>query len=831
MSIDVNGLLSSSNIRKSEVEYLIQAKDSEELSSFLDQILERVDDQSYEWVPVGQQVNNQMIADITDNMTGLVENLTNISDAYLLKNYDGGNYNSSHDAAEYLLDSTNTAKMRFDGGSGEKNPSITFSDKAHGQSKDNFEVFVSPYESGVSKQKYDFLQGRRGVGGMTALSHTKDGDKFVASATDDNPESWTWTVIRQKENGDYYYLKINEEFPTFNGVFDCGQGIGKKRRGTVVKLYSYSLKTNPKDATNCAFRRRLSRYLPNPVSPIKIVDIRRDSVNNYTYTGLKDEIREYSSVFYDEITGSVDIFNIGEVSISVFIKKPTEILDKQDSNEQTSNKNSTSYTNILTKQNEPRMMINVNGQSHARYNKSNMMSETGIRGAGENMIILVEFDENTLEANDNIFNTGRDGFSDNGVEEQFITAISEFVVKNSKINEINNTFKERDDSQEIFVSNTTPLFDETIKCESGENITLKMDIEYNSENISNLSDIEAHINLLSGQIKSKCATFNDQGDLMLKIKPKFENNSTTVCKSVITDVKDNHTHTFVIEETDNEEKKETSKESYDNVDVENEYDSPLVSLIKCSNYADNRMSSNNVNNVHSKGDQFEDMVEKWIMRTGHNISSRGGKNHPPDYLLEEGPALEAKKVTSTGRVPTNSSPPESEITADNPRLKKETKDTIRNSSNPNRDMFYIIGDKSDKQVKRIWICQGKLLFGSHQLDEITKELRDAAGDVAEKFGIETIEDTNEVAKYNKIDSRDNISLRVRRMMSFNHPSNIFADSTPKLSNIDDRAVILAIKQERFKSLTESDKSSLKDCEDIKIQDVELEDTNVKIIVF
>lgn len=830
MSIDVANLLSSSSIRKSEVEYLVQAESSKEFSSFLDKILERVDQEAYNWIPVGQQVNNQMIADITDNMTGLVENLTNISDAYLLKNYDEGNYKSSHEAAEHLIEDQDVAKMRFDGGIGEKNPSVTFSDRAHGQSREDFDVFVSPYESGVTKQKYDFLQGRRGVGGMTALSHTKNGDKFVASASDDNPKSWTWTVIRQMKDGDYYYLKLNGDFPTFNGVFDCGNGIGEKTKGTVIKLYSYSLKTNPKTATNNAFRRRLSRYLPNPVSPVEIVDTRRDSINSYTYTGLRNEIENASDAFYDQISGTVDIFNIGEVRISVFIKRSREKLENMESSGEIPEGSSKNYTNVLTTQNEPRMIISVNGQAHARYTKSNMKSETGFREVGENMIILVEFDDNTLEANNNVFNTGRDGFSDKGVENQFINAVTNFVSSSDEINKISRDFQEQEDRNNISISGINPTFSENLKCSSGEQKELEIGIDSNADTMSSKNCIESSLDILVGQVQSMSTEFDSDGNINLNITPEFQNNSKIVCKLTVSDSDDSYTHTFVLQKDSSSKERQQRKTKTEESEKEFSNDSPIVSMLNYSSQIEEYVGNKSRNNAHTMGQEFEDIVEQWIKDSGQKISSKGGKNHPPDQLLKEGPALEIKKVTSTGQIPTNSSPPEQEITPDNPRLKEDTKEVLRNSENPRRDMFYIIGDKRNEDIERIWICQGELLFGNHELDNITQELRNAADKVSEDFNVESVEDTNEIAKFNNIDDSDSISLRIRRMMSFNHPSNIFDKNVPSMSESESTSVILSIKKDKFNSLTEADKSSLKENDRINIQEVRLKNSVAKVIV-
>lgn len=808
--MNIESLVNPSKIRKSRVEYLTKSETSMEFRDNLDSILEELDDDVYEWVPVGEQVNNQMIADITDNMTGVVENLTNISDAYLLQNYDGGCYNSSHEAADKILDSE-SAKMRFDGykngRSRNSDTSITFADKAHGQPKENFDVFVSPYSSGLTKQEYDFIQGRRGVGGMTALSHTKNGDKFVASAPDGDPESWTWTVIRQMKNGDYYYLTVGGEFPSFEGKLDCGDGIGEKQIGTVVKLYSYKFKTNPNDVTGNAFRRRLSRYLPNPVVPVEIMDCRTGNNSKYTYTGIKDEIRQNSSAFHN-ISDTINVTNIGQVDIDVYIKKhSTKIDDNQ------------SFTNILTSQNETRVMISVNGQSHARYSKSNMKSDSGVYEAGDNMIVYAEFNEDTLEANNNVFNTGRDGFSDAGVEEQFMNTIYNFISGNDTIDKINTEQSEANLMDEtVTIDGISRNFKETIRCQDSktQQKTVIVDTEYDSWDERENTQYE--INVLAGELDSYSITTEDN-NLDLLLSPSFDKLDRAVCQVTVSDSSNEYSTTFVLEE----EKQDRTVKKPESIESTPDCNSPIISLALGFN-SEVDINTDNSHSAHTQGNKFEDFVEQWIKNSGENISAKGGANHPPDYLLENGPALEAKSILGFGRIPTNSSPPEATIDPSNPRLKKETAEKLRDSEKSEREMFYAIGSKTKNTV---WICQGSVLFGEHNLEKITNKLRESADQISDEMNIKTTNDTNEVAKMNGIDSMDNINLRIRRMMSFDHPVNQF-ENTAGDYNVRDADLVLAVENNWFNNLTDNDKESIMNNEDLTVCDIQ--EKSAKLII-
>lgn len=565
MSTEISNLLNATTIRKSLVEYLAKAETSEEFNNNLNQILEKIDKNNISWTPVGEQYNNNMIADITDNMTGLVENITNSADAYLLQNYMGGNYNSSHQAADELL-SNEKSTMRFDG-SKKDSMSIMFSDSAHGQSKENFDVFVSPYSSGRTKQKYDFIQGMRGVGGMTALAHTDNGEKFIASASNEDPESWTWTVIKQMENDDYYYLTINGEFPTFKGKFDCGEGFGQKEQGTVIKLYNYNLRTNPKDVTNNAFRRRFSRYLPNPVVPVNIIDNRSGCFEKYEYTGIKDEINNKSQAFYDEISGSVDIPTVGSIEISVYIKKRYKELKQMSESGEISDEYVGTSTNIMTTNNESRVLVTVNGQSHQRYSKADMKRESNIKNAGDNMLVLVEFNDNTEIANKDIFNTGRNGFSDTGMEKTIMNSVYKFISENKRIDNINNKFTQQIKNEEDTIIQKFNLKGrKKITVNEDDTGTFKLNVGSNHNKWWSQDNISYGLSVLAGCVNDYSVNIDNNDSISVNIDPEFEENDKIICEVFIEDDKNKKEKTLIL-------KKEKESESINSAqDVIKKYD-------------------------------------------------------------------------------------------------------------------------------------------------------------------------------------------------------------------------------------------------------------------
>lgn len=465
----IDDLVSASQIRKSKVEYLVQAENEAELEDKLDKILRWVDDECVEWKPIGGVVNTDVFGNLTDSMTALVENVTNASDAYLLQKYDGKNYVNCFEAADALLDEE-TIKMRFDGdkpSSSSSGYSVTFSDSAHGQSRDDFDVFVNPLQSGMSKQEYGFLQGCRGVGSITALGHTKSGYKLIASAEDGNPESWTWTLIKSGPDNAYYYLTIDGEFPTFEGEFDCGDGIGTKSHGTVVKLYNYQLTTNPKDvAGGDVFQRELSRYMPETVVPIEIYDTRYDS-GSYTYRGIRDEI-EGKSEFFNTERFQKELSGIGSVEVEIYTLLPDGMRGEFESKNR--------YISSTTKANG---LVCVNGQTHHSYTRSQISNLLGMEYCSKNSIVVVHLMDNKSTVGESLFNSGRTGFSDKSSKRHIEKRVFEDISDKERLREIENEYKKatEDDSDKPEYSQMVDIQEE------GDELKVSIDIDQSDKNV------------------------------------------------------------------------------------------------------------------------------------------------------------------------------------------------------------------------------------------------------------------------------------------------------------------------------------------------------------
>lgn len=431
-------LISSDEIRKSQVEYLPKAGTAEEVENRLEQILEWVDDDAVEWKRLGRLPNMSLLADITDGETGIVENVTNITDAYILENYDGGTYRNSRDAAENILTRSESSILRIDGEKG-GDISLTFADKAHGQPTDEFNMFVDPVNTGETKRDKPFLQGCRGIGGMVALSNAQNGYKFIASAPSEDPMNWTWTIIRKDDGFDYEYLTINGEFPTFHGEFHCGEGIGAKTVGTVVKLYSYDLTTSPRNVvTSTAFRRRFSRKMVDSIIPVTLVESRYNSTYKYTYESIHNEVERNQELFYEPVQTTADIQGVGEVKISAYVAKSSE---EREAMEDMDEVDDASVTHLLSS-NDERVLVSLNGQTHAHYTEGQVRARTDFEHVSDNILVVAEVLDNPGSIQEDIFNAARSDFSNMNIKSRVEDHIFGFLNSSHELVDIDDKLDE-----------------------------------------------------------------------------------------------------------------------------------------------------------------------------------------------------------------------------------------------------------------------------------------------------------------------------------------------------------------------------------------------------
>jgi hypothetical protein len=173
-------------------ELLFEKNTEQEVAELVHSEFEGVPD--VEWVALGDEPNNYSIVENqqAEPMAALTELITNSIDAVILKNFfqrygesfSGDEFTSMGEAANELVEEEESEISLT--ARGEKNGpfSLTVYDNGQGQPRNRFEkTFLNVLTPGRLKQKFDFLQGRYGMGSTGVLPFCGDrGYKLIALA-------------------------------------------------------------------------------------------------------------------------------------------------------------------------------------------------------------------------------------------------------------------------------------------------------------------------------------------------------------------------------------------------------------------------------------------------------------------------------------------------------------------------------------------------------------------------------------------------------------------------------------------------------------------------
>jgi len=149
-------------------------------------------------------------------------------------------------------------------------------------------------------------------------------------------------------------------------------------------------------------------------------------------------------------------------------------------------------------------------------------------------------------------------------------------------------------------------------------------------------------------------------------------------------------------------------------------------------------SSNYNNRIQNMGNSFENYVKELfldetnyktqqkIQKFAEIFSWQGSANNPPDLILRNSFAIEVKKKESKkGSLALNSSYPKNSIFSEDSKLSRDC--SIIDGGSWNKDLFYYIFEASNKQVKSLFIIDGKCYCADKQVyskifDNIKKEI-------------------------------------------------------------------------------------------------------------
>lgn len=345
----------------------------------------------------------------------LCEYPANTADCIILNRKTHDNYNSCSEACGDLIDSRDEMKLSLDGS--DEHTDVLVSDSAYGQSKDDFDRFVTLGDEEKQKRPFEFLHGCRGKGHLVSLNNCEF--KIVLSST---PDSHYWTVtFMYKHDDEYYFAKDGDEFMTFNGKLQCGGEIGNKTNGTVFYHMDYDIPYSGGEIRGFRrFVRRFSQGVVNPFIPIKIND-RRKKEAEFVYCGLREYINNNKSVFEFVEESSVRT-EIGEIEVLAAV--PKDELDKEQKR----------VVHKVVSTSEDSIILSVDGQSHYKASNSILTNCLGLDEIGDKTILLCRLkSENASE----LFNDDRESFEEESSKDSFRNGIAKAVKDMEVLEKIN----------------------------------------------------------------------------------------------------------------------------------------------------------------------------------------------------------------------------------------------------------------------------------------------------------------------------------------------------------------------------------------------------------
>ena len=146
----------------------------------------------------------------------------------------------------------------------------------------------------------------------------------------------------------------------------------------------------------------------------------------------------------------------------------------------------------------------------------------------------------------------------------------------------------------------------------------------------------------------------------------------------------------------------------------------------------------------------------------------GNKNNPPDFIIEGGDAIEVKKIESQrADLALNSSPPKSKLHRNDSRItnccRSCEKWTIK-------DIIYVVGHVSKKELLSLSFVYGEDYAASPEIyEKIASTIRSGVISIDDV----EFEETNELARVNRVDPLGITYLRVRGMWGIKNPLNVF----------------------------------------------------------
>lgn len=222
-----------------------------------------------------------------------------------------------------------------------------------------------------------------------------------------------------------------------------------------------------------------------------------------------------------------------------------------------------------------------------------------------------------------------------------------------------------------------------------------------------------------------------------------------------------------------------------------------------------------------------DMSEKEDKDKAHKdyLSWLGSANHPPDLIIEDGPAIEVKKTTSkAGNLQMNSSHPHQKLDNESDLINKDCKkceDDIGRWSE--KDMLYSIGRIDSGNIDFLWIIYGDCWCGEEELySELFESVKDSIKNNVENLPYGELNETNELGRVNNVDGANRGSLRIRPMWQIAHPANDYSDHVNDYKNkiSDSQPLFFVVQESEYNMLSKNSRNKIESKNNITVKTIE-----------
>ncbi len=241
------------------------------------------------------------------------------------------------------------------------------------------------------------------------------------------------------------------------------------------------------------------------------------------------------------------------------------------------------------------------------------------------------------------------------------------------------------------------------------------------------------------------------------------------------------------------------------------------------------------NRANSMGDALETYVKDAFCNSfqkneeekdklySQNFSYLGNQNNPPDIIIENGDAIEVKKIESLkSAIALNSSYPKDKLHSDDSRITEACK----NSDSGNwkeKDIIYVVGATPKAKLKSLWFVYGDCYAANREIyQRISNKISNGISEIPD---VELIK-TNELAKVKKVDPLGITDLRVRGMWHIENPIKVFENFVKNDKEFDFILNVILL-EEKYLSFSEEERNELEKMqnENFKIKNIEIKSPN------